>query len=465
MKITTSSTYLQNQPTLQILSNMAVTLNITANPLNLATEQLFQMAARVNKKRGFLFVSKVLGKHIPVHPLKPLLTSGLLAIEYYEQTTETTVPTKSAILNGILSEDTASIELSYQLLSELSLELDQDPIIIGFAETATSLGHAFFDVFTNAFYIHTTRENVSGTTSNLEFEEEHSHAVDQHCYIGRNQIENEKPVILVDDEITTGKTAINIIRTIHTTFPRKNYSVISILDWRSEENKQKFVELERELDITITSCSIVSGNMEFIGSTLDRVDYNYSPSTQSNEVNHRIVDLSLFFTQSRFVNKSKTSPYIKETGRFGINHTDRAFIKKACANAGEYLGTCRTGSKTLCLGTGEFMYLPMRISSQMGAGVKFHSTTRSPIYPQVKQDYGIQNGYRFPNPEDAEVLHYIYNIPKDEYDDIFIYFEREIEEESLRELMDICKEQGIKQVNTVIFSKENGSERIEQYSI
>ncbi|MEC1550449.1 phosphoribosyltransferase domain-containing protein [Bacillus rugosus] len=49
---------------------MAVDLSVTDNPLSIPEQVLFEMAARVNKKRGFLFVSKVLGKHIPVHPLK-----------------------------------------------------------------------------------------------------------------------------------------------------------------------------------------------------------------------------------------------------------------------------------------------------------------------------------------------------------------------------------------------------------
>lgn len=40
------------------------------------------MAARKNIKRGFLFVSKVLGKHIPVQPLIPLIGGGILAARY-----------------------------------------------------------------------------------------------------------------------------------------------------------------------------------------------------------------------------------------------------------------------------------------------------------------------------------------------------------------------------------------------
>ena len=69
------------------------------------------------------------------------------------------------------------------MLSGLKLDLPENPLIIGFAETATSLGHAFFDCIGHAEYIHTTREEIKGYTPLLNFKEEHSHAVNQFCYI------------------------------------------------------------------------------------------------------------------------------------------------------------------------------------------------------------------------------------------------------------------------------------------
>ena len=54
------------------------------NPYHFQLDQLFQMATRINKKRSFLFVSKVLGKHLPVNPKIPLLIGSLLALRYME---------------------------------------------------------------------------------------------------------------------------------------------------------------------------------------------------------------------------------------------------------------------------------------------------------------------------------------------------------------------------------------------
>jgi hypothetical protein len=456
MKTTTSSTYSQNQYTLQILPDMCVNLQITFNPLNLSLDKLFLMSARVNKKRGFLFVSKVLGKHLPVFPLKPLLTSGLLAINYYEHTTGLFVREKESIVKGFLSDDLNEMIEAYSLLNALYLELKDSPLIIGFAETATSLGHSFFDCIGNAYYFHTTRELVKNERLNLYFQEEHSHAVDQHCYINEKQINNSKPIILVDDEITTGKTAINIIRNIHSKYPRKNYSVISILDWRSEEDKEQYIRLEKELDINITTVSLLSGNMEFIGNTIENVTYNYKPLEEINEVvKINFINLNQFFLESDYVSENDSIPFIKETGRFGISKESQLHIDNACIEAGKFLLQTRSGQNTLCLGTGEFMYLPMRIASHLGKGVYYHSTTRSPILPVNQPGYAIQNGFSFSNPEDNRIVQYLYNIPKNFYDDVFIFFEKEISEKSMKELSEIMKDRGIFQINIVVFSKSN----------
>ena len=70
--------------TLPVLKQLSINIEITENPYGLPFDELFTMAARINKKRAFLFVSKVLGKHIPVNPNKSLLVGALLANRYIE---------------------------------------------------------------------------------------------------------------------------------------------------------------------------------------------------------------------------------------------------------------------------------------------------------------------------------------------------------------------------------------------
>ena len=452
MKTTTTSTYCQTQHKLQLLPNMTIDIEVLENPLNLSIDDLFIMAARVNKKRGFLFVSKLLGKHLPLVPAQSLLTSGMLAIEYYEQITGESVEEKDFIMKGCISDDPVEIQDAYQVLSGLKLTLPNDPLIIGFAETATGLGHAFFDCIGNAEYIHTTREEIKGYESLLNFKEEHSHAVNQFCYIEEQHIENDKPIVLIDDEMTTGKTSLNIIRDIHGKFPREQYAVVSILDWRSDDNREQFRQLEEELGVKIHTTSLLSGHITFSGETIGEANYDYQPKDRENRLHVERFNLAPLFTPTSYVNDKDGIPYIKDTGRFGISRDHKEQMDGACSKAADYLKQNRVGEKTLCLGTGEMMYLPMKISSLMGDGVLYHSTTRSPILPVEREGYAIQNGFTFKNPEDDGVVHYVYNIPRGEYDELFMFFEKGVSDDALQEIKTLAKDRGIRQLNVVMFS-------------
>ena len=148
---------------------------------------------------------------------------------------------------------------------------------IGFAETATALGHSVFSTFANhAKYIHTTREQINELTSVIDFEEEHSHATKHRVYaLDTDSLNDENEVVLVDDEITTGKTALNIIRTIKSKYPlKKVFSVVSILDWRTAEHRDKYRQLEKELDIKIHTVSLIDGVVSVTGEpTLEEKEY------------------------------------------------------------------------------------------------------------------------------------------------------------------------------------------------
>jgi len=64
----------------------------------------------------------------------------------------------------------------------------------------------------------------------------------------------------------------------------------------------------------------------------------------------------------------------------------------------------------------------------MGDQVYFQSTTRSPIYVSRNNDYLIQSKYTFPCPEDCSVQNYFYQIEPEMYQDVFVFFERELGE-------------------------------------
>gem|GEM_PF-89920 len=147
-------------------------------------DDLLSFPERINPKRAFLFVSKVLGKHIPVAP--------------------------------------SVMQKSYQDLAALIPKNLPYPIsVIGMAETAVGLGAGFYrelkpDFGENAIFLTTTRHPVETLPTLGLFLEEHSHAQDQfilssHDAIKHQHILSSKTLILVDDEISTGKTFRNLI--------------------------------------------------------------------------------------------------------------------------------------------------------------------------------------------------------------------------------------------------------------
>ena len=79
-----TSSVLSTRETYHVLDDLTVEVEVQKNPYHFQLDELFQMATRINKKRSFLFVSKVLGKHLAVNPHIPLLVGSLLAMRYME---------------------------------------------------------------------------------------------------------------------------------------------------------------------------------------------------------------------------------------------------------------------------------------------------------------------------------------------------------------------------------------------
>ncbi|HFU7059015.1 TPA: phosphoribosyltransferase family protein [Bacillus cereus] len=415
-----------------ILNNITVHIEVLDNPYVLLLNQLFQMAARMNKKRGFLFVSTILGKHLPVLPAVPLASGCALAARYMEVLHDTIHPFQKEIFSLISSKDDGQNELETILNHQFHLE--EEVLFIGFAETATALGHAMFQCFQNAKYIHTTRERIFQIDPVIIFEEEHSHATSHRCYVDKRYFQNKHQIVLVDDEITTGKTALNIIRSIQEKFPRKEYTVASLLDWRSEVNRNQFTELEKELDIKIHVIYLLSGSLEVTGNPIATSaphDENVYELIESKLEKHIISCPTLPYTSIEH-----DVHYIKYTGRFGISTNEQEHIHSFTRKIGNELQKKRKGTCTLCLGTGEFMYIPMRIAAEMGPNVCYQSTTRSPIHLDNNDaQYAIHNRFAYKSPEDDDIINYFYNIKPGNYDEVFLFIERDLQKNTLHPLL------------------------------
>jgi hypothetical protein len=149
--------------------------------------QICDVATRNNAKRRFLFVSKVLGRHIPVLPNDIRMVASMLA-------------------------------------RKLRNSLKPGPVLfIGMAETATTLGQAVFREFLRqgceGFYIESTRRQTGGEHA-FYFTESHSHATAHVIHLPFADddplclLKNSPQVVIVDDEVTTARTAAGLVNAL-----------------------------------------------------------------------------------------------------------------------------------------------------------------------------------------------------------------------------------------------------------
>ncbi|MNQ87853.1 hypothetical protein D3C85_1030930 [compost metagenome] len=100
------------------------------------------------------------------------------------------------------------------------------------------------------------------------------------------------------------------------------------------------------------------------------------------------------------------------------------------------------------------MYIPMRIAAEMGSGVSYQSTTRSPIHVIEQADYAVKYGHAFPSPEDEQVVHFFYNIPYGTYQEIFLFMEREASPAAMEPILRILQAKGLHTLHIVFFSPQ-----------
>lgn len=443
-----------------ILDDLTVNVEVLHNDYQFELEELFQMATRINKKRSFLFVSKVLGKHLAVNPHIPLLTGNLLAMRYMEVVHGNKDPRIAKLVDAIRTG--ANLEEIAKDIQNAPLVLPQETTFIGFAETATALGHAVFSSFgQNAQYIHTTREQLIDRTSVINFEEEHSHATSHRVYALNEQFfEGDSEVVLVDDEMTTGKTAINIIQTIKQAYPKKKvFTVVAILDWRTAEQRAAYRKLAEELAIDIHVVALIEGMISTEGQPeLAPEEVEVKPVIKqevSQVCVHSFFDREMFEVVRSIEANGKVnhSAYVKGTGRFGLSSEENHSFVEPFQQIGSELKGLRKGEKTLVIGTGEFMYVPMKIATFMGPHVYFQATTRSPIYQTKREGYMIHNKFTFNSPENAGLINHLYNIGDHQYDEIMIFVERMSAAKEIDSLVEALRTTKIPFITVVVMAE------------
>ncbi|MFD6453726.1 phosphoribosyltransferase [Nocardia sp. NPDC060220] len=333
---------------------------------------LVQPGLRRNPRRAHLLVSTVLGKHLPTDPRIVIGAGNRLA------------------------------DLVREVLG------DREAVVLGFAETATGLGHCVAARIDAGCYLHSTRRHESRATTLTGFEEGHSHATSHLLQPAPAAIfANDLPLVLVDDEISTGDTAIDAVRALHAFAPRSHYVLASLVDMRTPADRIKFEAAAAELGARIDTVCLASGRTELPAGLIDTV--TALPDPQLNPVGVR---------PGSYGRIELTWPAdVPEGGRHGILRSDGAAFDVALKSiAGEVntrLDAEFAGRPVIVIGHEELMYLPLRLAADLadaGTPTRFQTTTRSPAYVLDEPGYPLRRGFRFIAPEpDPAAQRYLYN--------------------------------------------------------
>ncbi|MEV0771581.1 phosphoribosyltransferase [Nocardia salmonicida] len=333
---------------------------------------LVQPGLRRNPRRAHLLVSTVLGKHLPTDPRVVIGAGNRLG------------------------------DLVREVLG------DREAVVLGFAETATGLGHCVAARIDAGCYLHSTRRHESRATTLTGFEEGHSHATSHLLQPAPAAIfANDLPLVLVDDEISTGDTAIDAVRALHAFAPRSHYVLASLVDLRTPADRAKFEAAAAQLGARIDTVCLASGRTELPSGLIDTV--TALPAPQLNPV----------ATQSGSYGRIElTWPAdVPEGGRHGILRSDAAAFDIALKSIADEVNTRLdaefVGRPVIVIGHEELMYLPLRLAAELadaGTPTRFQTTTRSPAYVLDEPGYPLRRGFRFTAPEpDPTAQRYLYN--------------------------------------------------------
>lgn len=323
---------------------------------------LLRLAKRVNNtKRSYLLVNPLQAKHVPVSPSRAL-------------------------------------EMMDALGEKLAQKYAGTRLVVGFAETATAIGAAAAGKFEDCIYLPTTREEVPEVGEWVIFSEEHSHATLQKLCGSHmeERIEATDSVIFVDDEISTGKTLLNMILRLKERYPQlagKGLAAASLINRVTPENEVRLAEagVACEYLLKVTD--------DHAAELVEELEVREAAPVTAGE--HRWSRLEL------------GGPPLPNP-RTGIEIQS---YQRSCGALSERLWDAlapqlRELDCVVVLGTEECMYPALalgRALEEKGLSVRCHATTRSPIGICSAPGYPITCGSRLSSFYEAGRDTYLYN--------------------------------------------------------
>jgi len=335
-------------------------LRLKVSRSDIPLDELCGFASRRNRKRGFLFVSKVLGRHIPVRP---------------------------GVMSGVHKA----------LARRIPADLPGPVVFVGFAETAVALGHGVRDQYaaltgrTDTLFLHTTRHRLNREVL-VEFLEEHSHAPSHIIYQPsapelRHGLGAARSLVLVDDEASTGKTFINLTRALQPALRALEHVHTAVItDWRKPALRAAFRE---SMPLEAASASLLDGEYAF-EPDVSALGEDAPPATGGDSPVDAL--FSCNYGRSGVTN----CPTLPDPGLGDVS-----------------------GQRILVLGSGEFVYPPFLLAASLeraGATVFCQATTRSPVHTGG----AISCALEFKDNYGEGITNYLYNTRREDYDRILL---------------------------------------------
>ena len=350
------------------------TLELDVHEQEYPLDSVLGFAARANARRGFLLLSKVLGKHWPSRPRAMTRVHRRLAA-------------------GVPS-------------------LAGPVLFVALAETAVGLGHGVFEEWLRthpgreALFLHSTR-HLAGDGPRIEFEESHSHAPRQFLHVPDEPhkldlLQRATTLVLLDDEATSGATFVNVAtacRQFNRTLGHVHMAVIANFMGRT-----RTASVEGHIGLRCTVDALVGGELRFTSGAI---------AAAQEPAQH--VGSGQATAPGRF-------------GRLGLTRPLAMPLRLAAALA----DATPDGHRTLVLGTGEFMhgaFLLGRALERLGLDVVVQSTTRSPILAGG----AVSHVLTFPDTYREGIRYYLYNVKPGQYDKVLICHET-VADHALQEL-------------------------------
>lgn len=331
--------------------------------MEIRSEMLIRVAKRLsNPRRSYLLVNPLQGKHLPAAPA-------------------------------------AVLELSRILGRSIRSRFPDAGTVLGFAETATAIAAgAAAELTPDCVLGQTTRELGRPQPEDgfwIHFTEDHSHARSQALFLSprlQAALRSGRPVVIIDDEITTGKTCLHLVEALRECASASGPIVLASLIGRcSSEDRARLSQAG------IETLSLLELGPE---------DYEEQMRAVSSQPAAETVPAA--GSVEKWTAPSLPDPrFAAEAGRY-----EQAARYLAAAAGAQILEQLSGVRRVLVLGTEECMYPAICTGAwleEAGLDVRTHSTTRSPIGICTAPDYPIRAGFRLPSFYEPQRQTFLYN--------------------------------------------------------